>query len=776
MTSTARVWCGRGCAEPVQVVWRQAELPVIEHEIDSRTMNAVDALTALAGLVMDLGRAPLMDVHAAEVPEGRWLAVVRMHHMLQDHLGMDVLLQELRAVLSGEAEQIAPALPFRNFVAQTRVVPRAEHERYFAGLLGDVTEPTAPYGVLDVRGDGSGVGEASVAIADEVAEGLRRVARELGVSTATVLHVVWARVLAAVSGRDDVVFGTVLFGRMNAGEGADRVLGPFINTLPVRVRTGRVGVRAAVEGMRDQLAGLLEHEHAPLAVAQQASGVEASTPLFTSLFNYRHITGAGGSPTGGEPDERRPVEGIQTVFAQERTNYPVTVSVNDLGVAGFSVSLETAEGIDPESVGRSVVIALRNVVDALAAVLDGGPDTQLAAVDILDPRERDRLLSEWNDTGSEVVGSSVLGLFEEWVAAAPGAVAVVFEGVELSYGELDASANRLARYLMGRGVGRESVVGLRLPRGVEMVVGIVGVWKAGAAYVPVDGGLPVERVEFMLADAGVSVVVDGGVLDGLAGCSDVSPGVVVDAAGLAYVIYTSGSTGWPKGVGVSHGSLVNLVSVFGPVMGVGPGVGVLQFASFGFDASVLDVAVALSSGAVLWVASEGQREQPRRLGELEGVRAASVVPSLLEVLEPGDLVRVEAIVVGAEAVSEAVARVWSVGRRLVHAYGPTEATVIVAIGVVDAERPGQVPFGRPIANSRLYVLDEVLRPVPVGVAGELYVAGAQLARGYVGRPGLTGERFVACPFGTRFRGADVPDRGPGQVDGGRAVAVRRACG
>ncbi|MET7719009.1 AMP-binding protein, partial [Streptomyces sp. NPDC005407] len=711
---TGVVW--EGLREPVQVVWRQAVLPIVEEEIDGGAADPADALLAAAGSVMDLGRAPLMDVHAAEVSGGRWLAVVRMHHLLQDHLGMDVLLDELRAVLTGQADRLAPALPFRNFVAQTRAVPREEHERFFAGLLSDVTEPTAPYGLLDVQG-GGGVTSAAMPIDAEVTEGLRRVARELRVSAATVLHVVWARVLGVLSGRDDVVFGTVLFGRMNAGEGADRVLGPFINTLPVRVQTGRLGVRAAVEGMREQLAGLLEHEHAPLAVAQQASGITGNAPLFTSLFNYRHITGAGESPTGGDQGERRPVEGIQTVFAEERNNYPVTVSVNDRGAGGLSVSLVTADGIDPVSVGRSVSIALASVVDALAAVLDGGPDRQLAAVDILDPGERDRLLSEWNDTATVIEPATLPALFEERVVAGPGAVAVVCDGVELSYAELDAAANRLARHLIALGVGAESVVGLRLPRGVEMIAAILGVWKAGAAYLPVDGQLPAERVEVMLADAGVGLVVDADVLDGLGEYPDTAPGVQVDPAGLAYVIYTSGSTGTPKGVAVSHGSLVNLVSVFGPVMGAGPGVGVLQFASFSFDASVLDVAVTLSSGATLWIASEEQREQPQRLRELEQVRAASVVPSLLEVLEPADLAQAEAIVVGAEAVGEAVARTWAPGRRLVHAYGPTEATVIVAIETVDAERPGQVPFGRPIANTRLYVLDETLQPVPVGVAG-----------------------------------------------------------
>ncbi|GFJ77861.1 hypothetical protein Phou_020410 [Phytohabitans houttuyneae] len=760
---TSVVW--DGLREPVQVVWRQATLPVTEHVLDAA--DAAEALLATAGTGMDLSRAPLMDLHVTSTGGGRWLGLLRMHHLVQDHFGMDELLRELRAVVSGEAAGLAPALPFRNFVAQARAIPREEHARFFGELLGDVTEPTAPFGLLDVHGDGAGTVTGGVPLDAELVTALRTVARRLAVTPATVLHVAWARVLAMVSGRDDVVFGTVLFGRMNAGAGADRVLGPFINTLPVRVRTRGIGVRAAVDAMRDQLAALLEHEHAPLVVAQQASGIAGNAPLFTSLFNYRHIDRG-----TGRADGERTESGIRGVKAEERTNYPLSVSINDMGPDWLDITVQVVESIDPEAVGRLLRTTVDQVVTALAGTLDGAPDVELTTLAVLDAAARDLVVRTWNDTAMPVPDMSVVALFERQVAAAPDAVAVVADGVELTYAELDARANRLAWSLRRQGVGAESVVGLRLPRGVEMVAAIVGVWKAGAAYVPIDPQLPADRIAFITADSGAHLVLTADDLDLPAAGPDLAPAVAIDRASLAYVIYTSGSTGRPKGVAVAHGSLSNLVSVFGPVMGAAPGVGVLQFASFSFDASVLDVAVALCSGATLVVASDRQRSEPGLLRELP-IQAASVVPSLLGVLDPAQFPELGTVLVGAEAISEPLARAWAAGRRLVNTYGPTEATVMVAAEQVDPDLAGVVPFGRPIANTRLFVLDGGLSPVPVGVPGELYVAGAGLARGYVGRPGLSAERFVACPFGSGGRMYRTGDLVKWAADG-QLVFVGRA--
>jgi amino acid adenylation domain-containing protein len=321
---TSVVW--EGLSEPVQVVWRHAPLSVEEVEVDPAAGDAARQLYERFDprhYRLDLRRAPMLRACVTrDVAGDRWVLLLLQHHLTSDHTAMEVLRAEIDAHLDGRGDQLPAPLPFRNYVAQARLgVSRAEHEAFFRELLADVDEPTAPFGLRDVHGDGLGLEQARLEVEKGLGERLRARARALGVSAASVCHVAWALVLARVSGRSDVVFGTVLFGRMQGGEGADQVLGPFINTLPVRIRLADAGAVTSVRRTQALLAGLVRHEHASLVLAQQCSGVPAPEPLFSAVFNYRHSVRGGKRPTA-----RGAAVGIR---AMERSNYPLNLSVDD---------------------------------------------------------------------------------------------------------------------------------------------------------------------------------------------------------------------------------------------------------------------------------------------------------------------------------------------------------------------------------------------------------------------------------------------------------------
>ncbi|MFI6730095.1 amino acid adenylation domain-containing protein, partial [Streptomyces atratus] len=440
--------------------------------------------------------------------------------------------------------------------------------------------------------------------------------------------------------------------------------------------------------------------------------------------------------------------------------------VEDFGVlidrtgSAIEITVEANAALYDQTWVRAVHRSLVGFVERAV----GNPTAPVRRIGLVGDDERALVVEEWSGTARDVDASTVVERFRGWAVRAPEAVALWFGDRPLSYAEVDARSDALARGLVARGVGRESRVGLCLPRGAEMVVALLAVWKAGGAYVPLDPEYPSDRLLFMVADSGAELVLVTGetagrlsadvetvLLDELASGDGVLPNVTPDQ--LAYVIYTSGSTGRPKGVAVAHASVANLASAMTPVLGAEAGVTVLQFASFSFDAAVLDVAVTLAGGGMLAVASAEERQDGAALAamvEAAGVTTASVVPSLLGVLEPEAVSGIGNWVLGAERLEAGLAAKWRQGARVWNTYGPTEATVITTAVLLEEDITGEdapPSIGRPLGNVRTYVLDGFLRPVPVGVAGELYIAGSGLARGYIARPGLTAERFVACPFG-----------------------------
>ncbi len=785
---TSMAW--EGLAEPVQVGWCEAPVPVEEVALDPAAEDAADQLYARFDLRrhrLDVRRAPLVRAAVAEDPaRKRWLLHLMLHHLAADHTAYKLMQEEIRAHLAGRASELPTPQPFRNFVARTRLgLGREEHEAFFRRMLGNVDEPTAPFGLLDVRSQG-GSGIARLELDPALAAGLRERARRLGVSAASLLHLAWAHVLARVSGREDVVFGTVLFGRMEAGEEAGRTLGLCINTLPVRVRVGDEEPRSAVRRVHGLLTELIRHEHAPLALAQRCSAVPPPAPLFSSLLNYRH------SPDVAQPSTAQAMEawgGIEGLRSEEHSNYPLSLDVDDLG-EGFLLTAQAQEPVDPARVCAFMGRALEQLVEAL----DGAPD-----LDVLPEAERSRVVEAWNATEADFPGEPCLHQrFEAQAARRPEALALIHDGKELTYGELNARANQLAHHLRGLGVGPDDRVLLCAERGLPAVVGLLAILKAGGAYVPLDPAQPVERARQVLeycapqdllggasfltalsAVAPALPAVDLGAPDPLWSVQPrTNPGAAGLGAGhLAYVIYTSGSTGRPKGVMMEHRAVVHQIAALQARLRLGPEDRILQFSAFHFDVSVEEIFGALLSGATLVLRTEAWLAGPREFwGHCRAWNVSVLdLPARFWKLASGDAdveipPCVRQVITGGEIVDPEALAAWfrRPGHRpaLLNAYGPTETTTNATLQDLDADPWTWASIGRPMANTKVYVLDGRGRPAPVGVAGDLHIGGAGVARGYLNRPELTAERFLADPFvGGEARMYRTGDRGRWRPDG-----------
>ncbi|WP_394824378.1 non-ribosomal peptide synthase/polyketide synthase [Pendulispora albinea] len=782
---TAVEW--EGVSEPVQVVWRRALLPVEEVALDPEAGDAAEQLYARVDprrLRLDVRRAPLMRVHVARDIGGAgrdgWLLLLLMHHLVGDNTTSRAMVSEMELHGSGQLSRLPPPVPFRAFVARARLgTRRAEHEAFFQRLLGDVTEPTAPFGLLEVRGDGSGMVQGHRPVAPELARRLRERARRLGVSAASLVHVAWAQVLARVTGRDDVVFGTVLLGRMVGGAGVERAMGLFVNTLPVRIRIDATGVADSVRRVHASLADLLHHEHASLALAQRCSGVPAPAPLFSSLLNYRHDSS---EANHSSPHHSSPQTVIETVRVDERTNYPLTVSVDDLGEA-FALTAQVQAPIDPERLCDTLLTALAGLVDAL----ERAPETAIRTLDVLPASERHRIVHAWNAVATEPSPSACIHeLFEAQVARTPDAVALVHGSQTLKYAELNAHANRLARHLRHLGVRPDDRVALCLPRGASMVIALLAVLKAGGAYVPLDPAYPSERLAYMLRDSAPKVLLtqtglapadlgdDVAVLNldaeepawSARSADDLARGergeVELTPAHLAYVIYTSGSTGLPKGVMVEHAQVVRLFEATSAWFQFDANDVWTLFHSIAFDFSVWELWGALLHGGRLIVVSPETARSPDEFYRLvcrEGVTILNQTPSAFRHVmaaqaASADRHRLRTVIFGGEALEPAMLAPWYARNddeqpRLVNMYGITETTVHVTyrpLQRADVARAGASPIGERIPDLRIYILDRHGEPAPVGVAGELFIGGAGVARGYLNRPQLTAERFVKDPF------------------------------
>ncbi|MET8690156.1 amino acid adenylation domain-containing protein, partial [Streptomyces sp. NPDC004732] len=716
------------------------------------------------------------------VGAGEWVLSVVAHHVAVDGWSMGVLARDLEVAYAARCEGRGPGwaalrVQYADFALWQREVlgELDDPASVLSGQLAywrDALEGLPQELVLPVDRARPAVpsfrGRLVPVAADAVTHaGLVGVAGQGRATMFMVVHAALALLLSRLGAGEDIAVGTPTAGREDAA--LEELAGFFVNTLVLRADvSGDPTFAELLERVRAADLAAYAHQDVPferLVEEVNPSRSVSRNPLFQVMLALDHVPEPHWRLRGAE------VSSASMTALAARFDLAVTLTErrDERGApSGLDGEILYATDLFDHDTALSLAGRLARVLEQVAA----DPHLRLSEIDLLAPAERTQIVQRWNDTATVVPDVLIPELFAAHAQSSPDVVAVRCGEEALSYGELEARANRLARYLVRAGVGSEARVGLCLPRGVDMVVAELAVWKAGGAFVPLDPEYPPDRLGYVLADSGSAVVL--GVEESLetvpvgrarvvllddaeVGCalgaeSDASLGVRLSPDQLAYVIYTSGSTGRPKGVAVAHGGVANLAAAMRPVLGAEPGVTALQFASFSFDAAVLDVAVTLSGGGTLAIASADERAEPSALADMiesAGVSTASVVPSLLGVLDPATVPGVRNWVLGAELLTADLASRWTTRARVWNTYGPTEATVMATAGPVDAGiGPGDEapPIGRPLGNVQLYLLDEFLHPVPPKVVGELYIAGPGLARGYTGRPDLTAERFVACPF------------------------------
>ncbi|WP_329341309.1 amino acid adenylation domain-containing protein [Streptomyces sp. NBC_01352] len=757
-----------GLSRPVQIVlkdvplaWQEVDLSGLPQ--DEREREARRVLDADRARRFDLAEPPLVRFILLRYGPDRHRFVLTNHHVLWDGWSRPVLLRELLALYlnGGDVSQLPRVRPYRDYLGWLAGRDRSAGERAWQEALAGLQEPfrvaSAASGRVPVV-----PGQVEMALTPLETARLTERARELGVTLNTVAQAAWAIVLSRLVGRTDVVFGVTVSGRPPELDGVENMVGLFINTLPLRLRLDPAEPLAELlDRLQTEQARLLDHQYLGLTRIQELAGVGELFDSALVFENYPLDPASAPAAQASAPRHGVRVTGVET---QDGMHYPLGLIVKPGSRLRFRVDFRP--DVFTEEAATAVGERLRRV---LTAVLDD-PRSPVGTLDVLSADERRRVLEEWNDTAREVREADVVTLFQEQAARTPDAEAVVSGAERLTYAELNARANRLARLLVARGAAPERFVALALPRTVEAAVGLLAVLKTGAAYLPLDPGYPADRIAYMLDSADPALLVTTRELaPALPGHT--APRIVLDDSDLtpysgtdlddadralplsltnpAYVVFTSGSTGRPKGVVIEHRSLgaylVRAREAYPTASGT-----TLLHSPISFDLTVTGLYTPLVSGGRVHIAelTEDAAAGPRATF-LKGT------PSVLALLDelPDEVSPTRTLMLGGELlVGETLDR-WRARHpdaTVFNVYGATEATVNSVENPIapGAKVPaGAIPVGRPFWNTKIHVLDAGLQPAPPGTAGEVYIAGTGLARGYLGRQDLTAERFVACPYG-----------------------------
>ncbi|WP_349368672.1 amino acid adenylation domain-containing protein [Salinarimonas sp.] len=758
-----------GLPQPVQVIDASKTPEIVIEDVSARDRKTAEdawrtALERAEAEAFDLESGPLVKVRLVRFANDLSRMVASFHHLVVDGWSLAIVMRDVmelyRRLERGSAAEVAEDGGYEAFVRaeaeRDTTAARGFWMRYLAGHEHARRLPPSARGA--VEHEGTIYGRVESVLSPAAFDRLSRACAAHGLTTSTVVSAAWGLVLALGDPAAGSIYGATISGRPPALPGVEDMVGLFIKTIPVRITPQRN--RKTAEWLLElqvELARHREHEWVSLPSLQRDLGIAPGSALFDSILVFENYP----VPTTERDDALQ----ARDLRISERTHYPATVLVSMR--SGLKAGIVHDRRILDDDAARDLLSRLLATIEMLSDAMEGPLEHVL-----LPEAERRRVVATFNATRDETIETAVRvdDLVLAQARRSPAATAVRCGTRSLAYAELEEAAQALAVRLSRAGVGRGAVVGVCLERCLELPAALLGILRAGAAYLPLDPELPPERLRFMARDAGCAAVVTTRALSGTApeeGArllldqpeSDPRAPRPADAGGgpldPAYVIYTSGSTGRPKGVVVPHAGAVNRLVWMQRQYGLGPHDRVLQKTPLGFDVSVWELFAPLIAGAELVMARPGGHRDPGYLAEeiaRSGVTVLHFVPSMLRQYAATAPARdgVRLVVASGEALGAdqpaAAARCFP--NAAVHnLYGPTEASIEVSWWACDPAATDPVPIGRPIANMRLYVLDAGGEPCPVGVVGELHIAGVGLAQGYLGRPGQTAERFLPDPFG-----------------------------
>ncbi|HEX7333690.1 MAG TPA: amino acid adenylation domain-containing protein [Pyrinomonadaceae bacterium] len=751
---TGFVW--ENLKEPVQVVYRDAELPLEFYESDSGTEWWDNLLRRERVRGFDLSAAPLMRLMLARVDESAHRFAINYHHIILDGWSLPLLLREVFAYYASLSEGRDLTLdqppPFRDYIAWLRQQDRSAAEPFWRRTLAGFTSPTT-LSRKRISGYQQAAepqfAETQITIAPETIDGLRGLAPANRLTLSTLLYAAWALLNSHYTGETDVVFGVTVSGRMINLPGVESIVGLLVNTVPLRVRVEMEN--SLLEWLKEIQAQQLEarqFDSTPLVDIQNCSEIPRGQLLFESILVF----------------ENYPSEGLQEVLGDlsiaqirtfERTTYPLTLLIGSRPFGSLRLIYDTRL-FSSETI-KSLLGHLNRLLEGFAF----DPERKLSAIPMLTAAEQFQLLIEWNDTTKSVEPAGCIhDLFEAQAEQTPDAVAVIDGEHYLSYAALNERADAVASRLRASGAGPETVVGVCLERSLKMVVALLGILKSGAAYLPLDPAYPRERFNFMLDDSGAVLLLTEPSLASFAApalpvihlngeCARVPRKEnfqrAVRGHNLAYVIYTSGSTGTPKGTAIEHRQTVAFLNWAATAFTREQREKILASTSVCFDLSIFELFFPLSCGATVVMAQTGLSLS--QLPAASTVTLINTVPSVLaQLLKLGPLpasvrtVNLAGEPLKRQLVEQAYARPGIAD--VYNLYGPSEDTTYSTVARLRRNEGDTPSIGRPISGTRTYLLNRAGLPVPVGVNGELYLGGDGLARGYLNRPDLTAERFV----------------------------------